>query len=228
MKTHYVGHDDMYKKFKTTADQQDWSTPRQIEEYLPMLEKSLGPDYIPKKGKFLELGCGAGTYSLWFAKRGYEVYGVDIAPTAIQWAKEKAAEQNIHVDFRVGSVLNLTSFNDNFFDFVLDGHCLHCIICDDRKAFMESAFRVLKPGGFFRVATMCGEVTNDEWLKQWDPESRCMVVNDIARRYIGRAEEIRKEVAQAGFQIKHWEICYRKDKYEQDDLLIDAIKPSST
>jgi ubiquinone/menaquinone biosynthesis C-methylase UbiE len=225
MKTHYVGHDDMYKKFKTGDEQQDWSTPKQIEEYLPILEKSLSRDYIPKSGKFLEMGCGAGTYSLWFAQRGYDVFGIDIAPAAIEWAKEKAKKQNLQADFRVGSVLDLAGFEDNFFDFVLDGHCLHCIIGEDRKAFLKSALRVLKPKGFFRIFTMCGEVTNDEWKKDFDPESRCMIVDDIARRYIGLADDILKEVKDAGFEIMRHEIFYRKDKFEQDDMLIDAIKP---
>jgi hypothetical protein len=74
---------------------------------------------------------------------------------------------------------------------------------------------------------MCGEVTNDEWKKDFDPESRCMVIKDIARRYIGMPDDIRDEVTQAGFQIKHWEMFYRKDKFEQDDILIDAIKPKT-
>jgi len=225
MKTHYVGHDDMYKKFKAGDEQQDWSTPKQVAEYLPVLKRSLARDYIPKSGRFLEMGCGAGTYSLWFAKKGYQVYGVDIAPTAIAWAKEKAKKQKIIANFRVGSVLDLAEFKDNFFDFVLDGHCLHCIIGKDRNAFLKSALRVLRPGGFFRVATMCGEVTNDEWIKDFDPKSRCMVIKDIARRYIGLADDILDEIKDAGFKIKRWRILYRKDKYEQDDLLVDTIKP---
>lgn len=225
MKTHYVGHDDMYKKYKTGEEQEDWSTPKQVKEYLPILEKSLASEYIPKSGKLLEMGCGAGTYSLWFAQRGYDVYGVDIAPTAIAWAKEKAKKQNLKVNFRVGSVLDLADFKDDFFDFILDGHCLHCIIGQDRKAFLASAMRVLKPGGFFRIHTMCGEVTNDEWKKDFDPESRCMVIKDIARRYIGLADDILAEIKEAGFQIKHSEILHRKDKFEQDDMLVDAIKP---
>ena len=80
-------------------------------------------------------------------------------------------------------------------------------------------------GGFFRIHTMCGEVTNDEWKKDFDPESRCMVIKEIARRYIGLADDIRAEIKKAGFQIKHWEILYRKDKYEQDDMLVDTIIP---
>lgn len=225
MRTHYVGHDDMYKKFKAGNEQQDWSTPKQVREYLPVLEKSLSRDYIPKCGKFLEMGCGAGTYSLWFAQRGYDVYGVDIAPTAIAWAKEKAKKHKLKANFRIGSVLDLKGFKDNFFDFVLDGHCFHCIIGKDRKAFLKSAFRVLKPGGFFRIHTMCGEVTNDEWKKDFDLESRCIVIKDIARRYIGLADEILAEIKKAGFEIKYWRVLYRKDKFEQDDMLVDAIKP---
>lgn len=224
MKTHYIGHDKVYKK-RRAEGQQGWATAEQAEEYLAILTRELQPEYVPKSGKLLELGCGDGVNAIWLAERGYEVYGVDIAPTAIEWAKAKAKERNLNIDFQVGNVLDLANYPDDFFDFVLDGHCFHCIIGEDRKLFLANALRVLKPKGFFHVCTMCGDVTCEEIKKQFNPQSRCLISKGIATRYIGLPEDILNEIRNAGFKIWHWEVQPRKDQEEQDDLLVAAVKP---
>ncbi|MBN2857078.1 MAG: class I SAM-dependent methyltransferase, partial [Candidatus Delongbacteria bacterium] len=163
--------------------------------------------------------------SLWIAEKGFEVYGIDISPTAIDWAKEKAADLNLKADFRLGSVLDLSEFPDDYFNFILDGHCLHCIIGDDRQTFLTEAFRVLKPNGFFFSETMCGEVRDPEVKKCFDPVSRCMIIDGISGRYIGEPEHILKEVAQAGFEIIRHIIS--PDPDAQDDLRVHATKAKS-
>jgi ubiquinone/menaquinone biosynthesis C-methylase UbiE len=226
MKTHYVGHDEAYKK-RRARGQAGWDTAEGYEESLAILERSLQAKYVPKSGKLLELGCGAGNIALWPAKKGYAMYGVDIAPTAIEWAREKAKKHHLQMDFRVGSVLDLKEYPDDFFDFVLNGHCFHCIIGEDRKLFLTSAFRVLKPKGFFHIRTMCGDVTNEDMQKAFDPKSRCLIHKGIAMRYIGLPEDILDEIREAGFHILHWEWEKEPPIGENDQLtlLVDALKP---
>ena len=122
-----MGHNGGYKRHKTEG-QAGWDTAEGYKRSIAILEKSLQAAYVPKSGRLLELGCGAGNITLWLAEKGYEVYGVDIAPTAIQWAQESAQARHLKADFRVGNVLDLKGYLDDFFDFVLDGHCFHCII----------------------------------------------------------------------------------------------------
>ncbi len=225
MKTNYGGHEGAYKKRKAKGIA-GWDTAEGVQETIALFTKVFQAEYVPKSGKLLELGCGAGDTALWLAEGGYDVYGVDIAPTAIAWAQEKAEKRNLKVDFQVGNVLELQNYTDDFFDFVLDGHCFHCIIGGDRKLFLESANRILKPGGFFHVNTMCGEVTSDELKKDFEPKSRCHIHKGIASRYIGLAEDIIDEIRNAGFNILHWEIELRKEGIpDQDTLLVNAIKP---
>lgn len=106
MRTHYIGHDELYKKRKADGEP-GWATAKGIQENIALLEEALQAEYVPKTGKLLELGCGAGNLTLWLAEKGYDVYGVDISPTAIAWAQEKARECNIEADFWVGNVLDL-------------------------------------------------------------------------------------------------------------------------
>ena len=125
----------------------------------------------------------------------------------------------------MGDVLDLQDYPDDFFDVILDGHCFHCIIGEDRKRFLANARRVLKPGGCFFVDTMCGEITNEEVKKHFDPQSRCYIIKDeIAFCYVGFPEDILDEIRKANFHILHWEIKVRKDHDEQDDLLVTAAK----
>ena len=223
MRTNYIGHDNVYKK-KKTEGMPGWATAEQIQENIARLKELLQAKYVPKSGNLLELGCGAGDLTLWLAEKGYNAYGVDISPAAIAWAQEKAKERNIKADFRVGSVLDLKDFPDDFFDFVLDGYCFHCIIGEDRKLFLASARRVLKPGGFFHVRTMCGGDLRD-LENDFDPESRCLIQNGIASRYIGLPEDILDEIRYADFHILRWEVKTRIDKEDNDDLLVDATIP---
>ena len=102
-----------------------------------------------------------GDIAIWLGLEGYEAYGMDIAPSAIAWAKEKAQAQQSQVQFTVGSVLDLAAYPDNFFHLVVDGRCLHCIIGPDRAATLASVYRVLQPGGGFLVQSMCGEVMGE-------------------------------------------------------------------
>jgi len=155
MKTWYIGHDKAYQKRKAEG-YEGWDTSKQGYDIAKAeLDRIIGYGRAPKVGKLLELGCGAGNITTWLAEKGYEAYGVDIAPTAVTWAREKAQEQDTDVQFILGSVLDLSTFTDDYFDFVLDGHCLHCIIGDDRRLLFSSARRVLRPGGYFLVNTMC-------------------------------------------------------------------------
>ncbi len=100
----------------------------------------------------------------------------------------------------------LKEFKDNFFDFILDGHCLHCIIGKDRKIFLRNVHRVLKPGGIFIVMTMCGEVKGRNLKKYFDEKTRLIIKNRIAVRYIGLAEDILREINDQGFKIIKWKI----------------------
>lgn len=221
-RTDYAGHDRAYRQRKADG-KPGWSSEEAIATVRRLFEEDARAYHIPRQGSVLELGCGDGANALWLADMGYEVFGVDIAPFAIEWAHEKARARNLNIDFRVGDVLNLADYADNAFDIVLDGHCFHCIIGKDRQLFLAAALRVLKPNGIFYVNTMCGEVTDDEWLQCFDPLARCLIYQgDLAARYIGLAEDIVEEVRNAGFQILHWRINPRQDLHDQDDLLITA------
>jgi ubiquinone/menaquinone biosynthesis C-methylase UbiE len=221
IKTNYIGHDSSYQR-KKAAGQNGWDDHETWQAWRTEILALIASDGFPKSGKVLELGCGAGDVALLFAEKGYQVYGIDIAPSAIDWAREKSLKANIKAEFEIGDAIKLGKWEDGYFDIVIDGHCLHCIIGDDRAEMLKEAYRVLRPGGSFYVSSMCGDPKEPEVLKNYDPESRCMVYSGVAGRYFGRAEDIIKEIEKAGFKIKRHQV--RGNKELQDDLIVLAIK----
>lgn len=106
-----------------------------------------------KDKKILEIGCGNGELSVWFAMNGAEVYGLDISDESVEIAKKRAAENNIlnNVYFFV-SPAEKTHFEDNFFDVVYINVSLHHLEVD--KALAEIK-RVLKANGLFVAVEPC-------------------------------------------------------------------------
>lgn len=225
MKTDYVLHDSVYQK-RRAAGKPGWADADVVADNNAKLGVTLAADYYPKSGRVLELGCGAGDLSLELAARGYEVSGVDIAPAAIEWARDKARERSLNADFQVGSVLDLANYADASFDIVLDGYCLHCIIGGDRPKFYAAAKRVLKPGGLLHINTMwADDLLTEESLGGYDLETRCQIWNGVALRYFGLPEELLAEATAAGFEIVHSEVSQRPDQNSSAMLLVDARKP---
>ncbi|OBB36546.1 class I SAM-dependent methyltransferase [Mycobacterium sp. 852002-51961_SCH5331710] len=50
---------------------------------------------FPTRGRALELACGPGVASVWLARRGLDVWGLDISATAIDQARELAARAGV-------------------------------------------------------------------------------------------------------------------------------------
>ena len=224
----YICHDSIYQRLKAEGSYGWTSEEDHTQVVRPRLLQVIQKLSIPSGGRILDLGCGTGDIAIWLGLQSYEAYGIDIAPSAITWANEKAQAQQSQVQFAVGSVLDLTAYEDGFFHLVVDGRCLHCIIGSDRAATLASVYRVLQSGGGFLVQSMCGEVMEASPMKtQFDPASRCTINREgIATRYIGAAEDILEELTAAGFAIAHSETIPRQGPDDQDDLVALAVKPS--
>lgn len=51
--------------------------------------------------KILDIGCGTGRHSIELTKRGYNITGVDLSESQIIRAREKAAAENLKIDFLI-------------------------------------------------------------------------------------------------------------------------------
>ncbi len=98
----------------------------------------------PAPARLLDLGCGSGWTSVFFAQRGYDVVGQDIAPDMIALAQENKQRAGVvHLDFRVADYEDLSFQNE--FDCAVFYDALHH--AEDPNAALQSAYRALKPDG---------------------------------------------------------------------------------
>jgi SAM-dependent methyltransferase len=100
--------------------------------------------------RVLDLGCGSGAYSLWFAGRGASVVGLDLSETMISIAQERS--RGIDADFRVSDIRDALPFNDHEFDLVFSATALHYV--DNLTTTMTEVARVLKPAGLFLASVL--------------------------------------------------------------------------
>jgi 2-polyprenyl-3-methyl-5-hydroxy-6-metoxy-1,4-benzoquinol methylase len=97
-------------------------------------------------GSVLDIGCGTGEHALFFAHEGYDVWGIDSAPLAIQKAQEKADGKGLPVHFCVLSALDLSRLNRKF-DTATDSGLFHTLSDEDRPVFVDNLAAILSPAG---------------------------------------------------------------------------------
>ena len=109
----------------------------------------------------MDAGCGHGRNLVYLLREGYEVFGVDQDPRAIEAVRQmsRSLAPALPADnFRVEAV-EAMSFPDAFADVVLSSAVLHFARDDDQfEAMLRATWRVLKPGGLFfcRLASSIG------------------------------------------------------------------------
>jgi len=91
----------------------------------------------------LDVGCGSGRDSIFFAENCFDVTGIDISEEAIKKAKESAEKQNLKVRFDVMDVEEL-SYKDETFDAIYSNAVLHFTKLKESGA---EIYRVLKKNG---------------------------------------------------------------------------------
>ncbi|MGE0560911.1 MAG: class I SAM-dependent methyltransferase [Flavobacteriales bacterium] len=98
-----------------------------------------------KDKKVLEVGVGAATDFLQWAKNGAELYGIDLTPEAVSHAEHRLQLYNLAAkEIRVSDAENLP-FQDNFFDIVYSWGVIHH--SPDTPKALSEIIRVLKPSG---------------------------------------------------------------------------------
>lgn len=111
--------------------------------------------------RIFDAGCGSGRNLVYFLREGYQAFGVDSDPQAVQSVRRLAASLAPALpadNFRVESI-EAMSFPSDFADVVLSSAILHFARDDERfRAMLDGTWRVLKPGGllFCRLASSIG------------------------------------------------------------------------
>jgi len=106
--------------------------------------------YLQPGMKVLDIGCGVGTISLYIAKKGNEVLGIDISEKAIN-AAQKSAEV---LDIKNVSFKAIDFFNEDFYekyDFIIFNYVIEHL--PDDESAIQKIYKLLEMNGILFLST---------------------------------------------------------------------------
>jgi tRNA (uracil-5-)-methyltransferase TRM9 len=177
-----------------------------------------------KPGRILDIGCGNGRNLLFFAKRGFEVYGLDFSKEMIEQAKEMFKKNKIEIKEKQLIVADMKNipFKNESFDYIISVASFHHLPKKDHQEAIKEIKRVLKKNGeciisvwnkysFKRIGFwFCPKEVFIDWKKKEIEEVK--VGNETKRKelvriykryyYLFSYEEMKDLLLKNGFEIK--------------------------
>ena len=102
----------------------------------------------------LELGCGQGRDSLFFANFGHNVIATDISENAINSVKKIKNEQNIgNLELHLHDSLNPFNFTDLKFELIYSNLALQFFNLKQLSGILSNIKKIMKPNSFFLFST---------------------------------------------------------------------------
>jgi len=100
---------------------------------------------LPKHSKVIDLACGSGWTSIYLAKSGFKVKGVDISAKMIDIARKRAESESEGIELEFESADIEDYMDDEKYDAVTIYDALHH--CDNWHKVIKNAAAMLKKGG---------------------------------------------------------------------------------
>jgi SAM-dependent methyltransferase len=116
-----------------------WDTGRPSTELAKAIEQK-----VVQPGRAVELGCGTGTNAIYLAQQRFDVTGIDVAPTALERAKEKAVKAGVKVDWILADVLHPPKLEP--FQFIFDRGCYHGLRRQHAAEYVKAVRQLSRPG----------------------------------------------------------------------------------
>ena len=165
--------------------------------------------YLTPGAKILDVGAGAGEYSLYFARKGYQVSALELADANIAVFRAKMANDD-PVDLVQGNALDLSRYASDSFDVVLlFGPLYHLHEEADKLRCIEEAKRVCKPDGKIFFAFISNDMViltmqqcQEDYLMNGDYNKETFRLDDFPFVF-HTPDHCRELLSKAGVQICH-------------------------
>jgi tellurite methyltransferase len=112
---------------------------------------------VPSGGRVLDLGCGEGRDSVFFASHGFDVTGLEASRAGLRKAERLAAERGVRVRWVESALPDVPSLGD--FDLVYSCGSIHYVPRRDRVQLFQYLREITAPAG--RHAHI---VFTDRWI----------------------------------------------------------------
>jgi len=175
--------------------------------------------------RILDLACGSGRHTVYLAKMGFDVYGLDISKEAIKKARSLLQSEGLNVNLIVGSIYEQLPYEDDFFDAVICIRALHHGTIDQIRGAINEIERVLKPGGLV-YATVRKRVSKEKRLPHRYIAPRTYIPLEGNEKgvvhYLFNKDLFRKEFR--NFKVLELRIDYGPQEWEAYYSLLGELK----
>ena len=154
--------------------------------------------YLPARGRVLDVGCGFGLFSLYYAlvRPGLVLEGLDRNPRRIAMAERAAARLGLgNVRYAVGDATAFRGAGSLDAVYMLD--IVHHVPEDAVRPLIEQLAKVLAPGGRLLVK----DVDRHPAWKRWFTHALDRVMDPRTPVRYWAAEELQPVLEAAGFRV---------------------------
>lgn len=189
-------------------------------ENAPLWRELILKHISPKKPlKILDIGAGAGFFTIILAKEGHEVTGIDISEGMLKEAKANIASYNLKADF-VKMAADRLDFPSETFDAAISRN-LTWTLPDAMEAYKEW-YRVLKRGGV--LLNFDSDVGKVEFTKKDEQKD---VHANISLDLVKECNEIKASLRISTHKRPDWDIALLKNigfKVEFDENINSLVR----
>lgn len=170
---------------------------KNIAEHSLFAEYIMG--YLKNGCELLDIGCGNGRDSIWFANNGVAVSCIDASDVAIESIKENSTKT---INAICGDFVNCDIYSSELFDAVYSRFSVHAIDEEQENILFNNVFKCLKEDGIFAIEVRS---IHDELYKK----GRCVgrnayIYEEHYRRFI-EINELISKLIKVGFIVQYAE-----------------------
>ena len=155
--------------------------------------------YLPERGQVLDLGCGFGLFSLYYASvlPGVRFRGIDSNPRRIAMAEAAARRLGLaNVRYEVGDVLDFRGGERFDAAYMLD--IVHHISADAVRPLLEQVAKVLPTGGLLLIK----DVDRTPAYKRWFTLALDKVMDPGTPVHYWGSEALAALLGETGFAVR--------------------------
>ncbi len=177
--------------------------------------------------RILDLGCGDGRHLVYFARLGYQMYGQDISPTAVELAQAWLAGESLSADLAAGDMTRIL-WPDSAFEAVLCIQAINHHRVREIRRTIEEIRHSLRNGGFLFLTVGIDRPLRPDAPKAIEVEPRTYVPTEGHEKGVPHHEFTMAELLHEfrRFSVRDDLMPVHKDKNEYTCLLLQKTTES--